>query len=80
MEALQRVLGRATGAAFDRAFLRSMIRHHEGALTMVATLFGSTGAAQDPELFRLASDIDADQRAEIARLRALDAASDSPAR
>ncbi|HEX5830493.1 MAG TPA: DUF305 domain-containing protein [Gemmatimonadaceae bacterium] len=64
-------LERATGADFDRLFLQYMIRHHEGALTMVAELFGSRGAGQDPELFQLASDIDADQRAEIARMRRL---------
>jgi uncharacterized protein (DUF305 family) len=48
-----------------------MIRHHEGALAMVRTLFGTPGAAQQPEVFRLASEVDADQRAEIARMRAL---------
>lgn len=64
-------LAAARGAAFDRLFLAFMIRHHEGALTMVGDLFASPGAAQDPEVFRLASDIDADQRAEIRRMRAL---------
>lgn len=64
-------LGRARGDAFDRLFLAGMIRHHEGALTMVAALFAAPGAAQESELFRLASDVDADQRAEIARMRAL---------
>jgi len=44
-------------------------RFHEGALTMVAKLFGTTGATQDPEIFQLASDIDADQRAEITRMQ-----------
>jgi uncharacterized protein (DUF305 family) len=48
-----------------------MIQHHEGALTMVAALFASRGAGQEPEIFRFASDVDADQRAEIARMRAL---------
>jgi uncharacterized protein (DUF305 family) len=64
-------LAAARGAAFDRLFLEFMIRHHEGALAMVGDLFASPGAGQDPEVFRLASDIDADQRAEIRRLRAL---------
>ena len=64
-------LARATGAAFDSLFLEYMIRHHEGALTMVATLFATPGAAQESEIFRLASDVDADQRAEIARMRAM---------
>jgi uncharacterized protein (DUF305 family) len=61
----------ARGSAFDRLLLESMIRHHEGALTMVATLFGTPGAGQDVDIFRFASDVDADQRAEIARMRAL---------
>jgi uncharacterized protein (DUF305 family) len=64
-------LAAATGAAFDRLFLEDMIRHHEGAVTMVATLFFTNGAGQEPEIFRLASDIDADQRAEIARMRVM---------
>ena len=61
----------ASGASFDRLFLEGMIRHHEGALVMVAALFATRGAAQDPELFRFASDVDGDQRAEIARMRQL---------
>ncbi len=64
-------LAEASGPEFDRLFLRFMIRHHQGALTMVAQLFGTNGAGQEPELFRLASDIDADQRAEIERMRAM---------
>ncbi|HET9984288.1 MAG TPA: DUF305 domain-containing protein [Longimicrobiales bacterium] len=67
-EELARLAG-ATGAEFDRLFLSFMIRHHEGALEMVGTLFASQGAAQEPETFRFASDVDADQRAEIARMR-----------
>jgi uncharacterized protein (DUF305 family) len=64
-------LGAATGTGFERLFLQLMIRHHEGALAMVRALFGSPGAGQESELFRLASDVEADQRAEIARMRAL---------
>jgi len=64
-------LAAARGADFDRLFLESMIRHHQGALTMVAGLFATNGAGQEPELFRLASDVDADQRAEIARMQAM---------
>ena len=64
-------LAAASGAEFDRLFLESMIRHHEGAVTMVATLFFTNGAGQEPEIFRLASDVDADQRTEIARMRAM---------
>jgi uncharacterized protein (DUF305 family) len=61
----------ASGAEFDRLFLTGMIRHHEGALTMVAQLFATPGAGQETESFRFASDVEADQRAEIARMRAL---------
>jgi uncharacterized protein (DUF305 family) len=64
-------LAEATGTEFDRLFLQFMIRHHEGALTMVAELFATNGAAQEPETFRFASDVGADQRAEISRMRAL---------
>jgi uncharacterized protein (DUF305 family) len=61
----------STGTEFDRRFLEGMIRHHEGALVMVAQLFGTPGAGQESEIFRFASDVDADQRAEIARMRTL---------
>ena len=64
-------LAAARGAAFDRLFLTLMIRHHEGALTMVDRLFAGAGSAQDPELAGFATDVDADQRAEIRRMRAL---------
>jgi len=64
-------LAKVTGPEFDRLFLEGMIRHHEGALTMVAQLFATPGAGQEPELFGFASDVDADQRAEIRRMRAM---------
>jgi uncharacterized protein (DUF305 family) len=64
-------LAAATGTDFDRRFLQLMVRHHEGAIAMVRALFASPGAGQESELFRFASDVDADQRAEIARMRAL---------
>jgi uncharacterized protein (DUF305 family) len=64
-------LSDARGDAFDRLFLELMIKHHEGALVMVAELLGSQGAAQDSELFALVSDIEADQRAEIARMQSM---------
>lgn len=62
------------GAPFERRFLECMIRHHEGAITMVIDLFGTPGAGQDSWMYRLAADIEADQRAEIARMRQLLAA------
>lgn len=64
-------LSAARGAAFDHLFLAGMIRHHEGALTMVRELFAAPGAAQESEIFAFASDVDADQRMEIERMGAL---------
>jgi uncharacterized protein (DUF305 family) len=64
-------LAKAKGRAFERLFLAGMIQHHEGALAMVKTLFATTGAAQNTAIFRFASDVDADQRAEITRMRAM---------
>jgi uncharacterized protein (DUF305 family) len=61
----------ATGPVFDKLFLEFMIKHHAGALTMVQELFSSPGAAQEPEIFAFASDIDADQRVEIDRMGAM---------
>jgi uncharacterized protein (DUF305 family) len=59
----------ARDGEFDALFLRLMIQHHEGALTMVKTLFSSPGSAQETATFRYASDVDADQRIEIQRMR-----------
>lgn len=59
------------GTAFDRLFLKLMIQHHEGALTMVKDLLATPRAAQEPQLFSFVSDVDTDQRAEIARMQAL---------
>lgn len=65
------ILAAARGSQFDRRFLRLMIRHHEGALTMVKHLFASPGAAQDAEVFQFASAVSADQEAEMRRMRRL---------
>jgi uncharacterized protein (DUF305 family) len=64
-------LAEAKGAAFDRLFLELMIKHHEGALIMVNDLFSSAGAGQEAEIFAFASDVDADQRMEIDRMRGM---------
>jgi len=64
-------LAKAKGAAFDRLFLESMIRHHEGAIEMVEALLASPGSGQEPELFMFVSDVSADQTAEIKRMQAL---------
>jgi len=58
-------LKNAKGAEFDRLFLKGMIQHHGGALTMVKELFDSSGSGQDAELFNFATDVDSGQRAEI---------------
>ena len=64
-------LAAAKGAAFDRLFLTGMIQHHEGALTMVKELFATPGGGQEPDLFDFASDVEADQAMEIARMGAM---------
>ena len=61
-------LAAAMGEPFDRLFLEFMIVHHEGALTMVSELFLVSGAAQEPDIFKFASDVDADQTGEIGRM------------
>lgn len=58
-------LDAARGRQFERLFLTFMIQHHEGALQMVEELFDTPGAGQDPDIFRFATDVDADQRDEI---------------
>lgn len=69
--AQMRQLDAAHDTTFDRLYLTGMIRHHQGALDMVAKLFATPGAGQQPELFSFATDVDAGQRAEIARMEAL---------
>jgi uncharacterized protein (DUF305 family) len=64
-------LTNAKGPEFETLFLKDMIQHHGGALTMVARLLNTTGAGQEPEVFRFAAEVDTDQRAEIARMTAL---------
>jgi uncharacterized protein (DUF305 family) len=61
-------LAAATGEVFDRLFLEFMIVHHEGALTMVSELFLVSGAGQESDIFKFASDVDADQNIEIRRM------------
>ena len=61
-------LDRAQGPEFDRLFLTGMIKHHQGAIDMVDTLFKSYGAAQDELVFKFASDVYADQSIEINRM------------
>ena len=64
-----KLLDDSHGKDFDRQFMEFMIQHHQGAITMVQKLFSSEGATQNEYVFRFASDVDADQSAEIERMR-----------
>jgi uncharacterized protein (DUF305 family) len=64
-------LAAAKGETFDRLFLKYMIQHHEGALSMVDDLFKTPGAGQEGDINAFAADVDADQRMEIDRMRAM---------
>lgn len=61
-------LGKVTGAQFDRLWLRMMIRHHTGAVTMAKTELAD-GRNADAKV--LARSIIASQSKEIATMRAL---------
>lgn len=58
-------LSAARGGDFDRLFLQLMIKHHEGAIQMVAELLNSPRAAQEVDINVLANEIEAAQLAEI---------------
>jgi uncharacterized protein (DUF305 family) len=64
-------LDKARGPEWDRLFLQAMIKHHQGAIKMVDQLFASYGALQDEDVYKLASDIHADQTIEIERMQKL---------
>jgi uncharacterized protein (DUF305 family) len=66
-----RELDAAHGRDFDRLFLTYMIQHHSGAVTMVEELFATDGAAQGDQTFKIASDIQVDQRTEIRRMESM---------
>src|ERR1700752_226721 len=61
-------LERARGPEFDELFLRFMIQHHEGAITMVNELFGK-GAGEENPVYKIASGVFADQTTEIERMQ-----------
>ena len=67
-------LDQAGGPDFDRLFLRFMIQHHTGAVSMVKDLFDTYGAGQDEVVFKFASDVNVDQSTEIARMQKMLAA------
>jgi uncharacterized protein (DUF305 family) len=64
-------LAAAKGAEFDRLWLEGMIKHHDGALVMVDELFAMPGAGQESEVFAFASEVVADQKAEMDRMGAM---------
>lgn len=66
----------AEGEEFDRLFLESMIRHHEGALAMVSQLLEDEGG-QETEIFQFVNHVDSDQRIEITRMQQMLAEIDS---
>ncbi len=70
-----RTLDQAHGADFDRLWLQAMIKHHQGALTMIKDLLASPGAARDDGVFKFVSDMNADQGIEIERMTGMLSAS-----
>jgi uncharacterized protein (DUF305 family) len=64
-------LAAADGPAFERLFLESMIRHHQGALVMVDELYATPGAGQETNVAAFTAEVVADQGAEIARMNAM---------
>jgi uncharacterized protein (DUF305 family) len=62
-------LDAARNGEFERLFLTFMIQHHQGAIAMVDKLLASYGAAQDDLVYKVASDVWADQMAEIKRMQ-----------
>ncbi|MDB4917988.1 MAG: hypothetical protein JWM95_5632 [Gemmatimonadetes bacterium] len=62
-------LDKARGPEFDRLFMEGMIRHHQGAVAMVDELLASKNAAQNDVVYKMASDIYADQTTEIDRMQ-----------
>ena len=61
-------LDRARGEDFDQLFLRLMIQHHQGAITMVNQLFAA-GAGEEEPVYKMASSVYADQTTEIERMQ-----------
>jgi uncharacterized protein (DUF305 family) len=64
-------LAASKGTDFDRLFLKLMITHHEGAVTMVEELLRQPGAAYDPVLFEFVNDVTNGQSTEIERMNVL---------
>jgi uncharacterized protein (DUF305 family) len=66
-------LDRARGTDFDHLFLRLMIQHHQGAITMVNDLFAASGGEEEP-VYKMATGVFADQTTEIERMQRMLAA------
>lgn len=64
-------LAAANGSDFDQLFLELMIKHHDGAVTMIKDLQKQPGSAYDPVMFEFTNDVNTDQKAEIERMNAL---------
>lgn len=61
----------AQGNQFDTLFMQNMIKHHQGAVTMVDELLAKQGTAQDPVLFEFISEVKTEQTSEIERMAAM---------
>jgi uncharacterized protein (DUF305 family) len=68
-DAQMKALDAARGISFDTLFLRGMIQHHHGAITMVQQLFATPGAGQDDAVFKFANNVNVDQNTEIHRMQ-----------
>jgi uncharacterized protein (DUF305 family) len=66
-------LDSARGTDFDETFLRFMIQHHQGAITMVNQLFAASGGEEEP-VYKMATGVFADQTTEIERMQRMLAA------
>lgn len=61
-------LGNATGSAFDRMWLRMMVRHHQGAIAMAKTALAQ---GVDPDAKKLAKSVIDGQSSEIADMNSI---------
>jgi len=69
-EAELEALESASGREFNRLFLRGMLKHHRGALQMVADLY-EDGGGFEPEIDAFARHVVGDQEIEIGRMETL---------
>jgi uncharacterized protein (DUF305 family) len=64
-----KALDAARGSQFDRLFLVGMMGHHQGAIAMVRELFSHGDAGHDDTVFKFATDVEADQTAELHKMQ-----------